>query len=233
MQIYNMKCTSCGAPISNIPKENTAIECPYCRSMLFVKDYTVCEADASEEMENVCVPLCCVEKKLAENDTLKTVVQGMSDTIYENPNSDSIIPILNRILEGKKEAATVDSFPKDYEKINRILQDTKVAGEKLIFYKTAALLGFNKLKSGMFITTDRVGYIEGKKIFQVAYKDLDTLVIDIVYKGATYWYPNGDENIFLSAMAVSNREFGAILAYIVSRTNEEANHQKSVVLRMK
>ena len=114
-----------------------------------------------------------------------------------------------------------------------MLRDIMADGEELICYKTAALLGFNKLRSGMFVTTDRVGYIEGSKVFYVEYDYLDTMLIDIAFSDTTYWYPNGNEEIFMSALAVSNREFGAIIAYIVLRAYEKSGNCRSVVLKMK
>ena len=233
MKIINLKCSGCGAPIANMEKEEAVIGCPYCGSMLYVKNYGYEENAKEEKEQGMRMPLCCVAKDLSDNEALKKVIGGMSDVLEKYTESDSIIHVIREILKDKKEAATVDSFPKDYEKVKLLIQDIMTDGEELIFYKTAALLGINKIKTGMFVTTERVGYIEGKKIYQVEYDKLETFIIDTVFSSTTYWYPNGNEQIFLSPMAVEKSEFGAILAYIVLRAYEKSDCQKSVVLKMK
>ena len=233
MEVINLKCSGCGAPLSNINKEKAVISCPYCGSLLYIKNYGFDENDKADKTQEIPMPLCCVTKDLSDNDALKKVLGKMSDVLNVYTESNSIIPIILEILKDKKEAATIDSFPKDYEKVHKMIQDIMTDGEELIFYKTAALLGINKLKTGMFVTTERVGYIEGKKVFRVEYDKLDTFIIDTVFSSTTYWYPNGNEQIFLSPMAVEKSEFGVILAYIVLRAYEKSNRQKSVELKMK
>jgi len=235
MEVFNLKCTSCGAPIEGINGTEAISVCPYCGSMLYLMGCAVSEKSEQSETgpsESMHIPLCCVAKDLIDNAALKEVINGMSDVLDENTSSDTIIPILNTILRGKKEAATKESFPNDYFKAESIIKNIMHDGESLIFFKTAALFGFNKLKTGMFVTSERVGYIDGKKVFYVEYSDLDSLLIDIAFESSTYWYPNGNEKIFMSALAVDNREFGAIIAYIVLRTYEKSNQNKSVVLGM-
>lgn len=242
MRTTAMTCEKCGASLEKIGIHDYI--CPFCDTKYFITDIGKTDAEIAEEdyreMNEIYginlkfeIPKGCEEDNLQRSEVLLSLMKKISIIVNETNRSDDLIPRILESLQGKKEAATSTSMEKDYKKVLSSLQEILEPEENLIMYKTAAVLGFNKLKTGMFLTDRRVGYKDSKSIYSVKYESLDSFMIEIGFSEVTWWYPNGNEKIFVTAMALNEHEFATLLAFIILRTNERTSENHKIILEMK
>lgn len=111
MKVLSLKCTYCGASISDVDDEEGIAVCSYCGSKLYIKDYEDDDCGFEERpAKKYRVPACCVAKSLPANNALADVMNGMSDMLDEKHDSESIIPVNVEMLKDRKEATTAISF---------------------------------------------------------------------------------------------------------------------------
>lgn len=233
MEVKVLVCPNCGASVSFENSRNYI--CPYCDSTLYIDhpEQSIEKKVENNTVKKIVIPNCCKEKGTIKDKFVRKSIDGCYKIIRKTTNAQDLITKIKTILDNKKETTTDTWMVDDYNKVLDRIQNQFEPEENLIFFKTAAVFNFNKLKTGMVVTDQRVGYLSGKNFQYVLYKDLRSIRMEHAYENSIYWYPNAIEDIFISALGVENTDMCYIIAYIIMRSYEENNGTHKVELSLK